>query len=97
MKALLEDLEKTFAQTLDASAKATEAMMITGDGTDRPQPPTLFEQLKAEIQAALWQAELRGEQKALAFILGQGEGTPVGIVEQPELTQEQDDHEATLD
>lgn len=39
-----------------------------------------FERMKVEIQAALRQAELRGEQKALAFLTGEGSGMPLGIV-----------------
>jgi len=47
-----------------------------------------FERMKAEIMAALQQAEFRGERKALAFLMGEGSGTPVGIVKRSELNDE---------
>lgn len=46
-----------------------------------------FDRMGEEIREALAQAELRGEQKAMAFLMGEGNGTPVGIVRQPELNE----------
>lgn len=50
-----------------------------------------FERIRTEIQAAMDWAELRGEQKAIAFLTGEGSGPVLGIVGQSELTQAQAD------
>lgn len=47
-----------------------------------------FERMKDEILAAIVLAELRGEQKAIAFLMGEGSGPPVGIVKQSELMKQ---------
>ena len=49
------------------------------------------ERIMAEIQAVIDWVGLRGEQKALAFLLGWGIPPVKGILGQPELTQEQSD------
>ena len=79
---LLKDFEKEFTQALairEGVTVITFPACITGEDFDR---------LKAEIQAAVGQAELRGQRRALALILGEGNGIPVGIMGQPkELVQ----------
>ena len=44
------------------------------------------ERIKAEIQAVLDWAERRGERKAMAFLMGEGSGPPLGVVEQEDGT-----------
>ena len=85
---LLKDFDKEFAQALAVEEDATFPVM----GTVITFPADIkredFDRMKAEIQAVIYAAEIRGEQKALAFMLGDGTGEPIGIIGQPELNDE---------
>ena len=83
----------SFALTMDGTMMGPPVMRIVSAGETLlitfPQDITLedFDRMTIEIRAALDQAELRGEQKALAFIRGEG-SLPLGTVRQPELNDE---------
>ena len=85
MATLLEEFAEEFAQALaigEDTTTPTPTGCITFPAYMRRED---FERMTTEIQAALHQAELRGEQKAIAFFMGEGSGEPVGIVKRSEL------------
>lgn len=88
MTTLLEDFEKEFAQALTIGEDTTFSVMGTVISFPAYMKREDFDRMKAEVRAAINRAEFRGEQKAMAFLTGEGSGEPVGIVGQPEALTE---------